>query len=353
MKQTIKKEIIKFFGKFMVFFALMSFVITCNFILFLSFAQIDHERRDVAAPITFINVIFLTVLFCVFDSFRRWHTVHKPVARITEGVNRMISGDFEVRIPKIVGMSSGNEFDVIIDGLNKMAKELGGVETLRSDFISNVSHEMKTPLTAIQNYSMLLQNLELPKDKQLEYAKAITEQSRKLSSLITNILKLNKLENQQIFPNKEVYNLSEQLCECMLAFENIWEEKGLKIEADLPEDISVEADGELLSLVWNNLISNAVKFSEDGGVVSISLKVEDRMVIVQIKDNGCGMTPETGRNIFKKFYQGDTSHATQGNGLGLALVKRVMDIVGGEISVSSKLGMGSIFTVKLPEVLHD
>lgn len=346
-------KILVLLRKFMTYFVLMAFMLTCNFMLFFNFAEIDHDKQNIAALLTFWNVVFLTVLLCVVDSFRRWHTVKKPIAQITDGMNRMIEGDFSIRIPNTNVWGDSNEFDVIIDGLNKMAQELDGVETLRGDFISNISHEMKTPMTAIQNYSMLLQSPELSEEKRIEYAKAITEQSRKLSALITNILKLNKLENQQIFPNREIYNLSEQLCECMLSFENVWEEKCLQIEIDLAENLKVEADRELLSLVWNNLISNAIKFTEKGGTVAVSLKSETGMAVVQVRDTGCGMSPETGRNIFKKFYQGDTSHATQGNGLGLALVKRVMDIIGGEISVSSKLGVGSTFTVKLPEVSHE
>ena len=158
---------------------------------------------------------------------------------------------------------------------------------------------------------------------------------------------MNKLENQQIYPNTEVYDISEHLCECMLEHEAIWEEKGIEIETDIEEELYVEADKELLSLVWNNLFSNALKFTEPGGMVSLRSYGDENYVYVEVKDTGCGMTPETGANIFKKFYQGDTSHSTKGNGLGLALVKRVIDICKGEISVSSRLGEGSTFTVRL------
>ena len=222
-----------------------------------------------------------------------------------------------------------------------------GVETLRTDFIANVSHELKTPLSVMQNYGTLLQNPELSVEKRIEYGKAIQEQTKRLSNLVMNILKLNKLENQQIYPNVEKYDLGEQICECMLEFEAVWEEKNIEIDVDMAEEIQIEADKELLSLVWNNLLSNALKFTNDGGKVSLSLRGDEKYAYVQVQDTGCGMSAETGSNIFKKFYQGDTSHATKGNGLGLALVKRVIDICGGEISVSSQLGEGSIFTVKL------
>ena len=228
-----------------------------------------------------------------------------------------------------------------------MAAELGGVETLRTDFIANVSHELKTPLAAINNYGTLLQSPDLTEDERIEYAKAITENSRRLANLITNILKLNKLENQQIYPKAEPYNLSEQLCECLLSFETVWEQKSIEIDTDIDEDVIVSADSELLSLVWNNLFSNAVKFTEEHGKVFVQLKNENGYAAVTVTDTGCGMSAETGKHIFEKFYQGDTSHAAKGNGLGLALVKRVVDITDGEISVQSELGKGSTFTVKL------
>ena len=174
-----------------------------------------------------------------------------------------------------------------------------------------------------------------------------------MSTLITNILKLNKLENQQIYPNVQKYDLGEQLCECMLSFENDWEKKGIEIDADLAEDVMVNADPEMMSLVWNNLLSNAIKFTEEGGQVGLYLMTDDEHAIVQVRDTGCGMSAETGKNIFQKFYQGDTSHATQGNGLGLALVKKVIDISGATIGVSSKLGEGSTFTVIMSREVNE
>lgn len=332
---------------FIVFFMLIAFVVTCNFLLFLTFMDLDEAKVRNAAPITFVNILLLSLVFCLLDELRRKQTITKPVRRIQNGIERVMKGDFSTRIEHIHGENSSNEFDVIITGLNKMIEELSGVETLRTDFIANVSHELKTPLAVMQNYGTLLQSPDLSEDKRIEYGKGIAEQTRRLSNLVMNILKLNKLENQQIYPNVEKYYLSEQLCECMLEFENVWEEKSIEIDADLNEEIQIEADKELLSLVWNNLLSNALKFTKEGGRVSLSIKADEEFAYVEVRDTGCGMSAETGKNIFKKFYQGDTSHATKGNGLGLALVKRVIDICGGEISVSSRLGEGSTFMVKL------
>ena len=143
------------------------------------------------------------------------------------------------------------------------------------------------------------------------------------------------------------YDLGEQLRECLLSFESQWEAKELEIEADIEEDVTVEADGQLLSLVWNNLLSNAIKFTDDGGKITVSLRNDGPMAIVKVADTGCGIDQETGKHIFEKFYQGDTSRATRGNGLGLALVRRVVEIVGGNISVESQVGRGSVFTIEI------
>lgn len=341
------KTILNIIKKFLIFFVLTSFVVTCNFLLFFHWTNMSEAQILKAAPITFGNVVFITIIFYILDQTRRYYTIDRAVKRIQNGIDRIVAGDFKARIKYVHYEGSKNEFDQIIAGLNKMAEELDGVETLRTDFISNVSHEMKTPLTVLQNYGTLLQGDDISEEKRKEYAAAIIAQSRRMSSLITNILKLNKLENQQIYPNVTNYNLGEQLCECMLGFESEWEKKNIEIDADIEEDVYVKADEEMLSLVWNNLLSNAIKFTEAGGKVSLVLKKMDNKALVQVIDTGCGMNAETGKNIFNKFYQGDTSHATQGNGLGLALVKRVVDISGGEIKVSSKLGEGSTFSVIL------
>lgn len=337
------------FRHFIIFFGLIAFVVTCNFTLFLNLIQLSEEDVRRAAPITFFNVIVLTVLFYAMDVIRRVQMVTRPVRKIEEAMNRIIAGDFTVRIPYIKGENSDNEFDAIIRGLNEMTEELSGVETLRTDFISNVSHELKTPLTVIQNYGTMLQSNTLTEQQRVAYAKAITEQTSRLSQLITNILKLNRLENQQIYPEKKEYNLTEQICECLLNFEASWERKGLEIETDLKEDVMVCQDAELLSLVWNNLFSNAIKFCNENGKVTVSVQKEQENIVVTVSDTGCGISPEIGNHIFEKFYQGDTSHATQGNGLGLALVKRVIDILDAEISVQSIVNEGTTFRVLLKE----
>lgn len=343
----MKKNLMRWLSRFGMGLALFGFIVIVNFILFFSYEQDTHISGNYGTLIIVGNIIFLAVLFTIADSVYHYVTVKRPMKRIRKDLDKVVAGDFSVRIDYIKGPDSGNEIDDVITLLNDVIQELSGVETLRTDFIANVSHELKTPMAVMQNYGTLLQSSKLPDETRIEYGKAITEQTRRLSSLVTNILKMNKLENQQIYSNAEVYDITEQLCECMLEHETVWEEKEIEIETDMQDELLVEADKELLSLVWNNLFSNALKFTENGGTVSLKTYGDESFVYVEVKDTGCGMTPETGANIFKKFYQGDTSHSTKGNGLGLALVKRVIDICKGEISVSSQLGEGSTFTVRL------
>ncbi len=347
------KKFLRDMNHYIVFFLLVAFVVTCCIMLFISalMESLDFVPTEaniaVAAKLTFVNVILLSLLFTLIDAVRRKLTVERTARGIAEATKRIVAGDFSARVDKPLRMSNDKSFFEIIDCFNRMAEELSGVETLRTDFISNVSHEMKTPLAVMQNYGTLLQAPDLPEEKRNEYARGIADSSRRLADMVTNILKLNKLENQQIFPNAEVYDLGEQLCESLLLYENVWERDHINIETDIADDVRVRADRELLSLVWNNLLSNAFKFTPTGGTVSLTLTATERHAVVRVTDTGCGMSAETGAHIFEKFYQGDTSRATRGNGLGLALVKRVMDIVHGEISVESEVGRGTTFTVRI------
>lgn len=343
--------------RYFVYFLLMSFVITCCMLLFLntmsSTVGVALSEAEVAraAKLTFLNVLLLTLICTVIDGIRRKFMVEWPAKQIVAAAEKIMQGDLSARVhPKGGFLYSFGDFDEVVTYFNRMAEELSGTETLRTDFIANVSHELKTPLAIMQNYGTMLQQPGLSEQKRMEYAKAVTDASRRLADLISNILKLNKLENQQIFPEKRRYDLGEQLCECLLSFENAWEQKNLEIETEIGENIVVESDPELLCLVWNNLFSNAVKFTEPGGRIFLSLTREGDFAVVRVTDTGCGIRPEGGEHIFEKFYQGDTSHATQGNGLGLALVKRVVDIVKGDISVESEVGRGSTFTVRLVKV---
>lgn len=271
----------------------------------------------------------------------------EPLQEISNATKRIAEGDFSVQIASTHSDGQINYLNVIVSDINTMARELASIETLKTDFISNVSHELKTPLAVIQNYARLLQSENMTDEEREEYAKAITSATSRMNGLITNILRLNRLENHQLDARRQRFDLGAQLGECLLQFENVWEQKQIDIEVDTADDVMVHSDSELLSFVWNNILSNAFKFTEKGGKVWVSLEADETYAVVKIADTGCGMSEETGKHIFDKFYQGDTSHATQGNGLGLALVKRIIDIVDGEISVSSVIGQGSAFTVRI------
>lgn len=347
-----KERVLRTIYHYALFFLLVAFLVTCSTMLFVSVlsrslhVELTSSNLNMAAKLTFANVVLLSILFTIVDAFRRKYTTARMTKHIAEAAKRVVAGDFDTRIAPLNRLSADENFNEIIDCFNAMAEELSGVETLRTDFIANVSHEMKTPLAVMQNYATLLQASDLDEASRMEYAKGVSDASRRLADMMTNILKLNRLEKQQIYPKTEAYDLGEQLCECLLAYESVWEQKEIEIETDIAEDIRVNTDRELLSLVWNNLFSNAFKFTPEGGKVSVSLEATKEYAIVRVQDTGCGISPEIGAHIFEKFYQGDTSHATQGNGLGLALVKRVIDILQGEISVESAMGEGSTFTVR-------
>ncbi len=353
MKKHRQEPFFRALQNFVTFFLLVAFIVSCSTMLFVSVMQdsmelvLTKENMEAAAKLTFGNVLLISFGAAAIDYTRRILMVDRPVKQIMAALDKVMQGDFTVRIPPVKEFAGETGFNEIIKAINAMTAELQGTETLRTDFIANVSHELKTPLAVMANLSTMLQQPGISNQDRIEYAKAISHSSRRLAALITNILKLNKLENQQIFPKHEEYDLSGQLCESLLQFEDAWEAKGLNIETDIDDDVRLCSDAELLSLVWNNLISNAVKFTPEGGTIGVSLKADEENVVVSVSDTGCGISPEVGKHIFEKFYQGDTSHATQGNGLGLALVKRVVDILRFEISVQSIPGQGSTFTVRI------
>ncbi len=352
IKSPVKRALL-FFWNFTCFFALTAFLITCCIMLFMQVMAdsvglvYTNENIQLAAKVTFWNVLFLSAVFTVIDEVRRKITVERPVRRIVAAAKRITEGDYTVRIPHYIGISRVNGLDEIASCFNEMAIQLAGTETMQADFIGNVSHEMKTPIATMQNYATLLGQAGLTEEERMRYAACVADASRRMSDLVTNILRLNKLENREVYPNVQDYDLGEQLAECLLGFERVWEEKHIELVTEIEENVIVKADPELLGLVWNNLISNAMKFTQPYGWVKVGLKRTGEDAVVSVTDTGCGMTREVGDHIFDKFYQRDTSHSTEGNGLGLALVKRVIDIVGGDIAVVSEVGEGSTFTVRI------
>lgn len=272
----------------------------------------------------------------------------KPMRQFAKAAHQVAGGDFSVYLAPLNRTDRLDYLDAIFLDFNKMVEELGSIETLKTDFFSNVSHEIRTPLAVIQSYASMLENEALTPAQRKEYTDTILDATRRLSDLITNLLKLNKLEKQNIAPQAEPYDLCRQLCECALLFEDRWEQKSIEFVTQIEDRATINADASLLELVWNNLLSNAIKFTPPGGTVTLRQTSTESDVTVSVTDTGCGMDNETLAHIFDKFYQGDTSHATEGNGLGLALASRIMELMDGSLTVESTLGGGSTFTVRLP-----
>ncbi len=304
---------------------------------------------------TVVPILYWSVIAVGLTVFTRWRirkTYDIPVQKLAQAARQVAEGDFSVYVPPMHTAENQDYLDRMIGDFNRMVEELGSMETMKTDFFANVSHEFKTPLAGIQNNAMLLQQKTLSEEERRECATAIVRSTRRLSDLIANMLKLNKLERQTIVPQASAYDLCEQLCQCVMQFDAAMEEKDINFEADLEDRAMIAADESLLELVWNNLLSNAVKFTPQGGGILLRQRSGPDGLEVSVTDSGCGMEEETQKRIFEKFYQGDTSHATEGNGLGLALVLRILHLLDCTITVQSEPGKGSVFTVHIPEKLR-
>lgn len=292
--------------------------------------------------------VIVSLAFTIVTHWQLEKFYQEPVRKIAKSVSQVAQGDFSVYLPPRHTPDRYDYLDRLMQDFNKMVEALGSIETLKTDFLSNVSHEIKTPLTVIQNTAELLQDEFMTPDERQRHVQAIIQASQRLSGLITNMLKLNKLEKQTILPQPEPYDLCAQLCDCALQFERQWEEKNIEFEAELEDRAMIWADSSLMEIVWNNLLANAIKFTSPGGRVMLRQYSATDAVVVQVIDSGCGMREDIIPHIFEKFYQGDSSHATEGNGLGLALVRQVLQWMDGNIQVESTWGKGSVFTVTLP-----
>lgn len=267
-----------------------------------------------------------------------------PIKELREGMQKIADGNFDTRLAT---KSTSNEIQEVFAGFNMMAQELESTEILQTDFVSNVSHEFKTPINAIEGYTMLLQSTENIDETENEYIEKILFNTRRLSSLVSNILLLSKLENQSIQTHREKYALDEQIREDILALESLWEPKNIEFDVDL-DAVCYYGNKNVLHHVWSNLLSNAIKFSPNGGIIKMRLFKENEKIVFCIEDNGPGLSEEAKKHLFDKFYQADTSHKEEGNGLGLALVKNIVSLCDGEISAENLDVVGCRFTVTLP-----
>ena len=327
------------------FFLLIAFIMQ---IAILTFDFIESKTDDVGliAVLVLILVVILSTIVILCDIIRRKIMIDRPVRKILLATDKVANGDFSVELKIDHSLKYYNEYDFIMENLNKMFSELRKSEILKTDFISNISHELKTPLFIIQSYAAQLEKGGLEKKAEQKYARSILDASKRLSELISNILKLNKLENQDAILEKEEIDLAESIANTVIGFEDLIEKKELNLECDL-DNILITTVPSYLEIVWSNLLSNAIKFTDKGGDIKISLKKDGTRAIINFTDTGCGISKEEGKRIFEKFYQAETSHSNEGNGLGLALIKKVIDILGGEITVESEVGKGSTFTIIL------
>lgn len=333
------------------YFAGVVFATICAVFLFISLLwsvlyRLDYisvSPRDHRAPLFIFALgsllIGTVIAICVGKRIIR------PIQNIGIAFDEVSRGNFDVSVSEDMHI---DEIREIAQRFNTMVYDLSHIETLRSDFVANVSHEFKTPISAIEGYATLLQTPGLSAEKHSRYVEKILENSRRLSSMSGNVLLLSKLENQEMIPDQSEYRLDEQIRQCVLMLEGKWEPKMIEFDIDLDKK-SYYGGQSLLEQVWLNILDNAIKHSPVGGCIAIGLKKQNEWILISVTDHGDGMTDEVQKHIFEKFYQGDSSRTSDGNGLGLALVKRIVDLCKGEITVDSEPERGTTFIVKLPD----
>lgn len=299
-------------------------------------------RRNVILMI--LNTIVISIILIQLISRR----MIKPIKQITEATKKVAAGDFSVKLET----NRKDEIQDLVDNFNQMVKDLGSIECLQKEFIDNVSHEIKTPISSIQGFAELLKDESLTKEERAEYAGIIIEESNRLLNLSTNMLKLSKLQNQNKITKKEQIDIAEQIRKAISLLEPKWSKKELTFNVSLEEKY-FWGDEELIFQVWVNLIENAIKYSKQNSKIDITLKQVDNFIVVQIKDYGKGMKEEELNKIFSRFYQIDKSHSSEGSGLGLAIVKRIVELSEGTIEVISQENEGTTMKVRLPVKMEE
>ena len=291
-----------------------------------------------------IQLIIFSLVIALIATRLMSKMFFNPIKELRRGMEKIADGKFDTRIET---SSSSKELQELFAGFNMMANELEATEILQTDFVSNVSHEFKTPINAIEGYTTLLQGTDNIDEIENGYIEKILFNTKRLSSLVSNILLLSKLENQKIQTHCEKYSLDEQIREDILALESLWEPKYIEFDVDL-DTVDYYGNKSILHHVWSNLLSNAIKFSPNGGTIKMRLLKDNKKITFVIEDNGPGLSEEAQKHLFDKFYQADTSHKEEGNGLGLALVKKILSLCDGEISAENMKDGGCRFTVTLP-----
>lgn len=326
------------------FFLIIALVLAVSILMGYGVSGILRAFGLVLTELELLLVIAIVSLLAglVFSMLAsKW--VFKPIKDLRLAMEQVADGDFDVRLKQ---SSKSQEIQEVYSGFNLMVHELGTTEMLQRDFTSNVSHEFKTPIAAIEGYSTLLQGSENLGPDQQEYVDKILYNTKRLSGLVGDILLISKLENQTIETNKKTYLLDEQIRESILGLESAWLAKNIEFDVDL-ECVNYLGNEGLMRHVWDNLLSNAIKFTPDGGVISISLKKKENEIIFFIEDHGPGIPEESKKRVFDKFYQTDNSRKQDGHGLGLPLVKRILMLSGDRIWIEDVDGGGSRFVVAL------
>lgn len=300
------------------------------------------DETSVSPLHIFLLIVIASIIIGVLLAVVFGRKTAKPVDKLSDGMRSVASGDFSVRLDE-----QRAPFDEIHHNFNMMVEDLSSIEMLRNDFIANVSHEFKSPLSSIQGYATLLQDPSLSEEDRQEYLQAIIAATRSLSNMSSNILELSSLETQGEALTKGQFSLDEQLRQVIVMLEPLWAEKGLRLKVDL-DKLNVIGNEEMLATVWTNLIVNAIKFTQPNGSIRIRLTKAGSFAKVSVADTGCGISNADQRRIFDKFYQSDASRETEGNGLGLALAFKILEKHEGTIQVKSERGKGSEFTVLLP-----
>lgn len=293
--------------------------------------------------VSIVSILLITI--ALMQNISR--KIVNPIKKITDATKKVASGDFTIELET----KRNDEIGELTHNFNKMVKELNSIECLQKDFINNVSHEIKTPISSIQGFAKLLEADDLSKEERKEYAEIIKEESDRLLYLSTNILKLAKLENQERIMNKTKFNIAEQIRRTISVLEPKWKEKNIKFNVSLKEQ-EFWGEKDLMYQVWMNIIENSIKFSKQDGQIDVKMKTNQDSIIVEIKDYGIGMEEEEAKKIFDRFYQVDKSHTKPGAGLGMTIAKRIVELSDGKIEVKSKLNESTTFIVTLPSKLE-
>ncbi|BDZ80355.1 HAMP domain-containing sensor histidine kinase [Claveliimonas bilis] len=346
MKTTSRSNIrIILFSTGLIFILLFLTMLISNWIIIIAVnAGILSGRPDTPLIPFLIQTGFISICIGVILTLTLGRFPLRPVNQLIHAIHAVAGGDFHTKIH----LKHPKEFQELSDSFNQMTDELAGIEMLRSDFIDSFSHEFKTPIVSIMGFAKLLKNRELSEKEKEEYLDIIISESRRLSDLSSNVLNLSKVESMNVLTNTTRCNAAEQIRESILQLERKWEEKEIRFDIALEEEI-ITGRADLLKQIWVNLIDNAVKFSSSSGKISIRTMHDRRCFIFQISDSGVGMDEQTQKKIFDRFYQGDPSHATEGNGLGLSLVRRIVQLHNGTIETDSFPQRGSTFTVSIPQ----